>query len=142
MLVGMISTLVIIGVSAEESTPTALESMISSGTAVLANQQSTVSGALEVIAYQNQMAIAGISGNALSFSADRFMCAMNLSNIDSITITALPDVSCGALYIGSDAVSVGQRISASNISLMMKYNRARQAAITQEITEIVAGAES
>ena len=127
MLVGMISTLVMIGVSAEESTPTALESMISSGTAVLANQQSTVSGALEVIAYQNQMAIAGISGNALSFSADRFMCAMNLSNIDSITITALPDVSCGALYIGSDAVSVGQRISASNISLMT-YEEAKYGA--------------
>lgn len=118
VVAGLLSLLMFVGVSAEEAVPTALETMVSSGTAVLANQQSTVSGALEVIAYQNQMAIAGISGNALSFSAERFMCAMNISEIESITVTSLPDISCGALYIGSDAVSVGQKISASNISLM------------------------
>ncbi len=118
MAIGLISCLLCIGISAEGSKPTALDNMISSGTAVLANQQSTVSGALDVIAYQNQMAIAGISGNALSFSAERFMCAMNMSSIESITVTSLPDISCGSLYIGSDAVSVGQEISASNISLM------------------------
>ena len=118
MAVGLLSCLLCIGVSAEEAVPTALESLISNGTAVLANQQSTVSSALDVIAYQNQMAIAGITGNPLSFSAERFMCAMNLSSIESITVTSLPDVSCGALYIGSDAVSVGQKISAANISLM------------------------
>lgn len=116
-----------IGVSAEDMQPTGLEAVISGGTAVLANQQSTVSGALEIIAYQNQMAIAGISGNCLTFSAERFECAMNLSEIDSITITALPDVSCGALYCGSEAVSVGQRISKSNISLMT-YEEARTGA--------------
>ena len=116
--VGLVCCALCVGISAEESRPTALDTMISSGTAVLANQQSTVSSALEVIAYQNQMAIAGISGNALSFSAERFMCAMNLSSIESITVTALPSIDCGALYIGGDAVSVGQRISADNISLM------------------------
>lgn len=124
---GLLSCLLCIGVSAEESMPTALDTMISSGTAVLANQQSTVSDALEVIAYQNQMAIAGISGNALCFSAERFMCAMNISSIDSITVTALPDISCGTLYIGSDAVSVGQKISAANISLMT-YEEAKSGA--------------
>ena len=118
MVVGLLSCILCIGVSAEEAVPTALESLISNGTAVLANQQSTVSSALDVIAYQNQMAIAGISGNPLSFSAERFMCAMNISSIDSITVTALPDISCGSLYIGSDAVSVGQKISASSLSLM------------------------
>jgi len=114
----LLSCFLCIVVSAEETVPTALESLISNGTAVLANQQSTVSSALDVIAYQNQMAIAGISGNPLTFSAERFMCAMNISSIESITVTALPDISCGALYIGSDAVSVGQKISAANISLM------------------------
>ena len=118
LVVGAISMALCIGVFAGDSQATALDMMISSGTAVLANQQSAVSSALEVIAYQNQMAIAGISGNSLSFSSDRFMCAMNLSDIESITITSLPDMSCGALYIGSDAVSVGQKINASDISLM------------------------
>jgi len=39
-----------VGVSAGDTQPTGLETVISGGTAVLANQQSTVSGALEVIA--------------------------------------------------------------------------------------------
>jgi len=80
----LLSCFLCIVVSAEETVPTALESLISNGTAVLANQQSTVSSALDVIAYQNQMAIAGISGNPLTFSAERFMCAMNISSIESI----------------------------------------------------------
>ena len=107
-----------ISVSADDDQTSAISTLISGGTAVLATQQNTVSCALDVIANQNQMAIAGIKGNPLNFSVERFECAMNLSDIDSITITSLPDMSSGALYIGSDAVSVGQRISASNISLM------------------------
>ncbi len=127
LIVGLMTVFMCIGVSAEDSQPTSLDNMISSGTAVLANHQSSISCALDVIAYQNQMAIAGISGNSLVFSAERFECAMNLSKIESITVTALPDISCGALYIGSDAVSVGQKISTSNISLMT-YEEARSGA--------------
>ncbi|MBP3376062.1 MAG: S-layer homology domain-containing protein [Clostridia bacterium] len=107
-----------VGVSAADAEDSALTSLISNGTTVISNEQSTVSCALDVIANQNSMAIAGIKGNALNFSADRFACAMNLSSIDSITVTSLPDISCGSLYIGSEGVSVGQRISGSNISLM------------------------
>ncbi len=77
-----------------------------------------ISYGLDVIAYQNQMTVAGVTGNALSFSANRFACAMNLSDIDYITVTKLPELSCGSLYIGSEGVSVGQRISASALSLM------------------------
>lgn len=77
-----------------------------------------VSYGLDVIAEQKHMAVAGIKGNALYFSAERFACAMNLQKIDSITVTKLPDINCGALYIGSDGVSVGQRIKASEIGLM------------------------
>lgn len=118
MALGLMSVLLCCCASGEGSQTTSLDMMITNGTAVLENQQSTVSSALDVMAYQNQMAVAGISGNTLSFSADKFMCAMNLSEIESITITSLPDMSCGTLYIGSDAVSVGQKISSSDISLM------------------------
>ncbi len=107
-----------IAVSAADTESSALTSLISSGTAVIANGQSTVSFGLDVIAYRNQMAIAGVKGNMLNFSAERFACAMNLSSIDCITVTELPDMSCGSLYIGSEGVSVGQVISAANISLM------------------------
>ena len=63
---------------------TALHSLISTGTNVIANEQSKVSCALDIIAHQNQMAVAGIKGNALNFSADRFACAMNLGKIEKI----------------------------------------------------------
>ncbi len=114
----LLSAIASISVYAEDAQTNMLSSLVSGGTAVIASEQITVSCALDVIANQNQMAIAGIKGNALNFSADRFACAMNLSEIDSITVTALPDISCGALYIGGEGVSVGQRISASNIALM------------------------
>ena len=96
----------------------ALHSLISTGTNVIANEQSTVSCALDVIAHQNQMAIAGIKGNVLNFSKERFACAMNLEKVERITITELPDISCGSLYIGSNGVSAGQSLSAGDIALM------------------------
>ena len=77
-----------------------------------------VSMGLDVIAAKSSMAIAGIKGEALYFSAERFACAMNLSGIDSISITRLPDAVCGSLFLGSDGVSVGQKLSASELSLL------------------------
>ena len=77
-----------------------------------------ISYGLDVIAGQKGMIITGIVGNALDFSADRFACALNLSKVDSITVTELPNTACGGLYIGSEGVSVGQRIKASDIALL------------------------
>jgi len=77
-----------------------------------------VSCALEIIAARNDMAVAGIRGNALFFSEERFACAMNLSSVNNIIITRLPDTVCGSLYIGSDGVKVGQRITADELSVM------------------------
>ncbi len=112
-------TLMCTAVAAEDDgQSSALHSLISTGANVIASEQNTVSCALDVIANQNQMAVAGIKGNALNFSADRFACAMNLGQIDKITVTELPDISCGALYIGSNGVSVGQSLGASDIALM------------------------
>ncbi len=92
-------------------------SLINSDTNVSKNTN-LISYGLNVVAHQNQMAIAGIRGNALTFSKERFACAMNLSDVDYITVTRLPDGRRGTLYIGSESVSVGQKISASAISLM------------------------
>ena len=78
----------------------------------------TVSYGIDVIASQKEMIVTGIRGNALYFSSERFACAMNLARVESITVTKLPDTACGGLYIGSDSVSVGQKIKASDISLM------------------------
>ena len=77
-----------------------------------------VSCGLYVIAEQNQMTLAGIKGNILNFSPERIACALNLSSVDYITVVSLPDISAGALYIGSSGVSVGQKLSANDIALM------------------------
>ena len=89
--------------------------------------ENVVSCGLYVIAEQNQMTLAGIKGNVLSFSPERFACALNLSSVDSITVVSLPDISAGSLYIGSTGVSVGQRLSANDIALMT-YEEAQEGA--------------
>ncbi len=110
---GVLCSLMIISVSADEGlSPWMVETVGSTDTPV------SVSRGLDVIAAQKSIAVAGIEGNALYFSAERFACAMNLRRIDSVTVTKLPDIACGALYIGSEGVSVGQRIKASDLSLM------------------------
>ena len=85
---------------------------------VTENKITPVSYGLNVLAEQKPVSIAGIKGNALYFSSDKIACAMNLESVDSITITKLPDVTCGALYIGSNGVSLGQKIKASELKLM------------------------
>lgn len=84
----------------------------------VSEMKNCISYGLDVIAFQNQMAIAGIRGNVLNFSAERFACAMNLSSIDHIVITKLPDAMNGSLYVGSNGVSEGQKISADALALM------------------------
>ena len=97
---------------------TVLELLMSGNQASNEVKIEKISYALDVIAAKNDMSIAGVCGNALNFSADRFACAMNLSSFDYITVTSLPDVTCGSLYIGSEGVSVNQKISAADVSLM------------------------
>lgn len=86
--------------------------------AEVTGRENVISYGLNVVAYQNQMSIAGIKGNALTFSKDRFASAMNLSEIDCITVKKLPDGRHGTLYLGNEAVVEGQRITAASIALM------------------------
>ncbi|MBR3686003.1 MAG: S-layer homology domain-containing protein [Clostridia bacterium] len=105
----------VISVNAEDST-----SLYGTSSSVIVGEEkkTPVSCGLDVIAAKNDMVLAGIKGNELIFSADRFACAMNLSKVDYIVITRLPDAVCGSLYIGSEGVSVNQKLSAAEIGLM------------------------
>lgn len=120
----IVLTVAVISVSATDATLTV-------GVTPQANEVATnipenvVSCGLYVIAEQNQMTVAGLKGNMLNFSPERFACAMNLSRVDSITVVSLPDISAGSLYIGSEGVSVGQKLSANDIALMT-YEEARE----------------
>ena len=77
-----------------------------------------VSPALYVLAEQNSMAMAGLRGGSISFEHDDFARAMNLSEIDSVTITQVPPVTDGELRVGQTVVNSGQTVSAANLSLL------------------------
>lgn len=75
-----------------------------------------ISYGIDVLASKTKMEIAGLCGQPLNFSSDKFACAMNLKVVDSITVTSLPDARTGVLYLGSEAVSAGDIIYGENIS--------------------------
>ncbi|MBO5415773.1 MAG: S-layer homology domain-containing protein [Clostridia bacterium] len=77
-----------------------------------------LSHGLYVLAEENSMAMAGIKGNKISFEADDFARAMNLSSVKGITVTETPPIADGELLVGSTVVNEGQTISGSNIGLM------------------------
>ena len=110
--------LTVISASATDATLTV--GVVSQENEIASEVQGTpvVSCGLYVIAEQNKMTLTGIAGNMLSFSPERFACALKLSHVESITVVSLPDISAGSLYIGSTGVSAGQKLSATDISLM------------------------
>ena len=77
-----------------------------------------VSHGLYILAEENSMAMAGLTGNKISFEAEDFARAMNLSGVRSITITEVPPTADGELLVGSTVVNKGQTISGSNIGLL------------------------
>lgn len=89
-----------------------------------------VSHGLYVIAEENSMAMAGIKGNKISFDADDFARAMNLSGVDSITVTEVPPTADGELLVGSTVVNKGQTISGANIALMSYNARSANSAVS------------
>ena len=75
-----------------------------------------VSPGLYVLAEDTDMAMAGLSGNTISFEKDDFMRAMNLSKIDSITVTKAPPMTDGELRLGNTVVTSGLTIGGSSLS--------------------------
>ena len=83
-----------------------------------------VSPGLLVLADQSPMAKAGLADTPLTFHADDFGRAMNLSLIESITVTRLPSPEEGELRLGNVVVNRGQTIRASAIE-SLSYVSAR-----------------
>ena len=75
-----------------------------------------VSPALYILAENAYMAMSGLNGNAISFDSKDFGRAMNLSEIDSITVTQIPPITDGELRLGNRVVTAGQRINGAGIS--------------------------
>ena len=81
-----------------------------------AQEVSPLSPALYILAEDTDMAMAALRGNAISFSDKDFCRAMNLSEINSLTVTKAPQMTDGELRVGNRVVSSGQTLTASEIS--------------------------
>ena len=83
---------------------------------IAAENEGPLSPALYILAEDTDMAMATLKGNPISFTDKDFCRAMNLSKIDSITITKAPHMTDGELRVGNRVVSSGQTLSRSEIS--------------------------
>ncbi|MBE6586023.1 MAG: hypothetical protein E7645_05795, partial [Ruminococcaceae bacterium] len=77
-----------------------------------------VSYGLHVLAAREEMVFSGLRGNEITLTAEDICRAMNLSSLQYITITQLPDEDDGTLYVGSVGATQGQVISAGSISYL------------------------
>lgn len=77
-----------------------------------------LSPALHVLASKTDMRVAALIGKEYAFCKEDFARAMNLSSIEYITVTSLPDPTTGALFVGSEGVVTGQTLRAPDLSLL------------------------
>ncbi len=77
-----------------------------------------ISYGLRVLAAREEMVLSGLCGNEISFSSEDICRAMNLSELNYITVQKLPSPGEGTLFVGSVGVGEGQVISAGSLSLL------------------------
>ena len=77
-----------------------------------------VSYGLRVLAAREELVFAGLCGNEISFTAEDICRAMNLSELEYITVRSLPQPGEGTLFVGSVGASEGQVISAGSLPLL------------------------
>ena len=88
-------------------------------------QVALVSDGLVIFANKSAMAKSGLTGNDLAFTPDDFERALNLSRVDYITITELPDAALGTLCLGSSPISEGQTVSRENLHKLSYVEKAQ-----------------
>ena len=79
----------------------------------------TLSPAISLLAEDNSMAVAGLKGENIKFECDDFARVMNLSSVDSITITEVPSTACGELRVGEKIVHNGQVLGKGDIERLV-----------------------
>lgn len=79
------------------------------------DEKAPVSTGLQVIAYGTDMAKTALVGENIEFSKDDFRRALNLSDIENVTFTTVPEPTEGRLLFGNAALAAGQSISGENL---------------------------
>ena len=77
-----------------------------------------VSYGLRVLAAREELVFSTLCGNELSFTAEDICRAMNLSELNYITLRKLPEPGEGTLFVGSVGAAEGQVVSAGSLSLL------------------------
>ncbi len=90
----------------------------SSGTNPMRPNNAPVSPGLCVLASKDEIVFSGLCGNEITLTAEDICRAMNLSELNYITVTSLPEAGEGTLYAGSVGATKGQAISAGSISYL------------------------
>lgn len=94
-----------------------------------------VSYGLRVLAAREEMVFAGLCGNEITFTAEDIRRAMNLSELDYVTIRRLPHEGEGTLYVGAVGAGEGQVISAGSLS-QLSFAAAQDATPSEATMEI------
>ena len=107
--------------AAEESTESTLSAVPYTGSQnsdSLRSEATVVSHGLKVLAAREEMVFSGLCGNEITLTAEDICRAMNISELQYITVKSIPSAEDGILYVGSIGAATGQVISAGSISLM------------------------
>ena len=107
------------------------------GNLTLPNRETAapVSYGLRVLAAREEMVFAGLCGNEISFTAEDIRRAMNLSELDYVTVRRLPHAGEGTLFVGAIGASEGQVISAGSLS-QLSFAAADDTSPTEATMEI------
>ncbi len=81
-------------------------------------KKAPLSPGLLVLAKRADMARSALLGSEISFEKADFARALNLSRVENVTVTKVPDASEGKLMVGNTVLTDGQTVLASNVSLM------------------------
>lgn len=87
-----------------------------SGNAAMRQNNEPLSPGLSVLAAKDEIVFTGLCGNEITLTAEDICRAMNLSELNFITVTSLPEAGEGTLYAGAVGAAQGQAVSAGSIS--------------------------
>lgn len=104
--------------SATETSPTSPDGSVSTQKPTPNRTTPVVSYGLRVLSNREEMVFSGLCGNEVTFTAKDICRAMNLSELNYITVSVLPAPSKGTLFVGSTGAAVGQTISAGSLHLV------------------------
>ena len=81
-----------------------------------AYQKPILSQGVAVVAAGMDVAVSGMVGNDIPFSADDFAKGLNLSEVRYLTFKSVPPTPDGELLLGSSRIAAGQSVSAETLS--------------------------